>query len=152
MTDNTNSKIIPADTHLLALGLQLETLAAELKIVCAWMDEVGELFHAEVEKFATWPDDQDEWTQWDCKAYHETYCRVEKESEVGRSFARALDAEYALCEGRIYPLCKTIKSFKPITAKGRALKRWSSAIGLGRWPYPDYPAAIQRELIYRACA
>jgi hypothetical protein len=141
-----------ADAHLLALGLQLEGMAAELKTICTWMDEVSELFHAEIEKFATWPDDQDEWNRWDCKAYHETLCRVEKTTEIGRSFVRANDAEYAMCERRIYPLCKRIKSFKPSTAKGRALKRWASAIGLGRWPYPDYPAAAQREQNYYACA
>jgi hypothetical protein len=52
-----------SDGELLLLGSQLEELAGELKTVHMWVEEVADLFHAEIEKFATWPDDQDEWTR-----------------------------------------------------------------------------------------
>ena len=136
-----------ADSALLALGKQLETMAEELRTVRMWVDEVSELFDAEIEKFATWPDDQDEWTRWDAQAYWETRCRIERETEIGRAFDRALEAEQAVYN-RIDPLCDQIKAFASRTPRGRALKRWANAIQLGQWP--DHPAAVQREQAYRS--
>jgi hypothetical protein len=84
------------DRDLLTLGKQLETIAGELRTVRMWVHEVFVLFEAEIEKRATWPDDQDEWTRWDGKQYWETYCRIEMETEIGRAFARAQGAEEAV--------------------------------------------------------
>jgi hypothetical protein len=137
----------PVDDDLLALGKQLETIACELKTVRMWVDEVSDLFHAEVERRATWPYAESEWNRWDAQAYWQTVCRIEKETEIGAAFVRAHNAEDVY--GRVDPLCTNIKSFEASTSKGRLLKRWASAIQLGAWP--DDPAAIQREKSYRSC-
>jgi hypothetical protein len=136
-----------SDGELLLLGKQLEELAGELKVISVWVEEVSDLFHAEIERFATWPDDQDEWTRWDAKAHWETRCRIEKETEIGQAFDRAVNADYELYDRRIDPLCNAIRALRSYTAKGRALKRWASAIQLGWWP--NKPVAIQREQTYR---
>jgi hypothetical protein len=136
-----------ADGELLALGRQLEKISGELKTVRMWVDEVSVLFDAEIEKFATWPDDQDEWTRWDGQAHWETRCRIERETEIGMAFARAVNAEQAVYN-RIDPLCDQIKSVARRSPAGRALKRWASAIQLGEWP--NHPAAVQREQRYRS--
>jgi len=153
MTDFTLSAQIQmpdatVDDDLLALGKQLETIACELKTVRRWVDEVSDLFHAEVQRCATWPYDQDEWNRCDVQAYWQTICRIEKETEIGAAFVRAHNAEDSVY-GRVDPLCKNIKSFAACTSKGRLLKRWASAIQLGAWP--DDPAAIQRERSYHSC-
>jgi hypothetical protein len=52
-----------ADDELLALRPQLEMIAGELTTVRRWLDEVGALYEAEIERSATWPEDQRQW-QW----------------------------------------------------------------------------------------
>jgi hypothetical protein len=82
-----------SDSELLLLGKQLEECMPELKVVRAWVDELLGLYEVEVEKGATWPEDQGEWTKWDARAYLETRRRVETETEIGKAFARTATTE-----------------------------------------------------------
>lgn len=50
------------DSELVALGAELEKITPDLTIARAWVDEISELFEAQIEMHATWPADQDEWT------------------------------------------------------------------------------------------
>jgi hypothetical protein len=52
------------DTELAALGQHLESIAVELKEVQSWLREISDLYHDEIRKSQTWPDDQDEWMPW----------------------------------------------------------------------------------------
>ena len=121
-----------SDSELLLLGKQLEECMPELKAVRGWVDELLGLYEVEVEKRATWPEDQSEWTKWDARAYLETRRRVETETEIGKAFARASNAEQSFYDNRIYPLCDRIKAFGPQTAEGRLVKCWARAVQIGK--------------------
>jgi hypothetical protein len=122
-----------ADDELLAMRPQLEMIAAELTTVRRWLDEVGELYEAEIERSATWPEDQRQWQWWDAQAHCDACRRIEEETELGMSFVRATDAEMALYD-KIDPLCHRIKSIVPRTPEGRSLKRWALQITSGNEP------------------
>jgi hypothetical protein len=126
------------------MGSQLEELAKELKIVITWVDEVTELFNEEVERNATWPADQNVWTQSDARAFWEARCGVQKGTEIGAAFTRASEALDALYR-RIDPLCQKIASLKPRTKKGRELKRWARAIQSGAWPAREPEASADEQ-------
>jgi hypothetical protein len=110
----------------------LESIAVELKEVRAWLSELSGLYNDEIWKLQTWPDDQDEWTRWDAKAYCDAQKRVEETTEIGMAYVRAFDADMALYD-RLDPLCQKIKKSTARSTKERALKRWASAIHLGWW-------------------
>jgi len=122
----------PDDAELLVLGAQLEGMVAELPALCAWVDEVRELLEREIKNLASLPADREEWTQLDFQAYVEVRLRVEVEgkTEIGAAYGRAAEAHEALYQ-RMDPLCIKIRSLRPRTAKGRALKRWAHSIQCG---------------------
>jgi hypothetical protein len=132
------------EVDLLAMGSQLEELAKELKVVITWVEEVAELFNEEVERNATWPADQNMWTLLDARAYWEARCRLEKGTEIGAAFTRAVEAQEALYR-RIDPLCQKIGSLRPRTKQERELKRWARAIETGAWPARELEASADEQ-------
>jgi hypothetical protein len=118
------------DGDLLALGKQFEKMAEELTTVRQWVDEVGELCDAEVERFATWPDDQEKWSVCDAKAYCKTRKHVECETEIGAAFNRAFEYQEA-CYQKLDPLYRQIRSFAAQTPQGHTLQMRVLATILG---------------------
>jgi hypothetical protein len=132
-----------ADNNLLVLGQQLAAISIEMQEMRRWRGEIEELYNDEVEKCETSWHDQDEWTPWDAKAYCDAKQRVEEETEIGRAFVRASNAEEAVYK-RLDVVCKRIKACEPRTAKERALRHWVNAMVLAEWA-----EARQHEEAYR---
>jgi hypothetical protein len=139
----TNSKSTPcrrdengglkeADKELLKLGKQLAQAQPELATMLSWVDEVLELYAAEVRRRGTWPEDTAEWTWRDAAAYYAARECVEHETEIGAAYIRATDALDA-CYTQLDPICSAILSFKARTREGRAVKKIARAIQTGCW-------------------
>jgi hypothetical protein len=121
-----------ADHELLTLGKQLISLQPELASTLRWFDELQELVAAEVLRRGTWPEDTAEWTWRDAATYCAARESVERETEIGQAFGRAMGALES-CYRRIEPICGAILSFKAHTGEGRAIKKTARAIQTGRW-------------------
>jgi hypothetical protein len=59
-----------ADGELFELGEQLARAQPELARILRWVDEVWEMYAAEVRRRGTWPEDTAEWTWRDAAAYY----------------------------------------------------------------------------------
>jgi hypothetical protein len=70
----------------------------------------------------TWPEDTAEWTWRDAAAYCVARECVERETEIGAAYVRAMDALDARYT-RLDPICSRMLSFKARTDKGRAVKK-----------------------------
>jgi hypothetical protein len=81
-----------ADGELLELGEQLARVQPELARMLRWVDEVWEMYAAEVRRRGTWPEDAAEWTWRDAAAYCAARECVERETEIGAGYVRAMDA------------------------------------------------------------
>ena len=57
-----NDWIKDADKELLKLGKQLVKSQPELATMLRWVDEVWELYAAEIRRRGRWPEDMAEWT------------------------------------------------------------------------------------------
>jgi hypothetical protein len=121
---------LPADTTLVAKGEQLEKMVVDLAAAHAWLDEVYEIFEAEVERQGNWPAERRHWTRADAENYLAARSHVERDTEVGATFLRALEAENA-CYDRIDPVCNSIRSMRASTPAGRAIKKRAFAIQSG---------------------
>ena len=121
-----------ADGELLELGEQLARAHPELAKMLLWVDEVWEMYAAEVGRRGTWPEDTAEWTWRDAAAYCAARERVERETEIGAAYVRAMDALDA-CYTRLDPICSRILSFRARTDNGRAVKKMARAIQTGEW-------------------
>jgi hypothetical protein len=119
-----------ADGELLELGKLLARLQPELAEMLRWVDEVWELYAAEVRRRGTWPDDPAEWTWRDAAAYCAARESVDLETEIGAAYVRAMDALDA-CYTRLDPICYKILSLKAHTRKGRAVRKMARAIQTG---------------------
>ena len=97
-----------------------------------WVDEVREIYAAEVGRRGTWPEDTAEWTWRDAAAYCAARECVERETEIGAAYVRATDALDA-CYARPNPICSRILSFKARTRKGRGVRKMARAIQTGEW-------------------
>ena len=121
-----------ADEELLRLGKQLTNAQPELAIMLSWVDEVRELYTAEVRRRGTWPEDTAEWTWRDAAAHYAAREYVERETEIGAAYIRATGALEA-CYSRLDPICSAIRSCKALTREGRAVKKIARAIQAGQW-------------------
>ena len=121
-----------ADGELLELGEQLARLQPELARMLRWVDEVREIYAAEVGRRGAWPEDTAEWTWRDAAAYCAARECVERETEIGAAYVRATDALDA-CYTRLNPICDRILSFKARTRQGRGVKKMARAIQTGEW-------------------
>ena len=99
-----------ADGELLELGERLARAQPELGRILRWVDEVWEMYAAEVRRRGTWPEDTAEWTWHDAAAYCGARECVECETEIGAAYIRAMDALDA-CYARLDPICSRILSF-----------------------------------------
>ena len=122
----------PADGELLELGEQLARAQPELARMLRWVEEVWEMYTAEVRRRGTWPEDTAEWTWRDAAAYCAARECVERETEIGAAYVRAMDALEASYT-RLDPICNRILSFKARTGKGRDVKKMARAIQMGEW-------------------
>jgi hypothetical protein len=73
-----------ADGELLELG--------ELARMLRWVDEVWEMYAAEVPRRGTWPEDRAEWTWRDAAAYCAARECVERETEIGAAYSASASA------------------------------------------------------------
>jgi hypothetical protein len=121
-----------ADCELLELGEQLARAQPDLAKMLRWVDEVWEMYAAEVRSRGTWPEDTAEWTWRDAAAYCAARECVERETEIGAAYVRATDALDA-CYTRLDPICSRILSFRARMDKGRAVKKMARAIQTGEW-------------------
>jgi hypothetical protein len=121
---------VVADGDLIATGERLEKMAADLAAARAWLDEVLEIFEAEVWRQGNWPADQRQWTRADAESYVAARSHVERNTEVGATFVRALETEGA-CYNRIDPLCNSIRAMRAHTPTGRAIKKRAIKIQSG---------------------
>jgi len=121
-----------ADDDLLALGKQLACAQPELASMLRWFDRVQELVAEEVLRRGTWPEDTAEWTWRDAAAYCAARECVERETEIGASYVRAMNALEA-CYMRIDPICMAILALKASTREGRAVMKMARAIRTGHW-------------------
>ena len=86
-----NGEIKDADKELLKLGKQLAK-APELATMLRWVDEVWELYAAEIRRRGRWPEDTAEWTWRDAAEYCAARECVERQTEIGAAYIRATDA------------------------------------------------------------
>jgi hypothetical protein len=129
---NENGSVMEADKDLLKLGKQLAEAQPGLAKMLSWVDEVWELYAAEVRRRGAWPEDTAEWTWRDAATYCFARECVERETEIGDAYIRATDALDA-CYTRLDPICSVILSFKARTRQGRAVRKIARAIQMGRW-------------------
>jgi hypothetical protein len=127
-----NGVVKEADKELLKLGKQLAQAQPQLAKMLSWVDEVWELYAAEVRRRGTWPEYTTEWTWRDAAAYYPARECVERETEIGAAYIRATDALDA-CYTQLDPICSAILSFKAQTREGRAVKKIARAIQTGCW-------------------
>jgi hypothetical protein len=120
------------DGELLEMGERLSSVQPELTRLLHWVDEVWEFYAAEVRRRGAWPEDAAEWTWRDAAAYCAARECVERETEIGAAYVRAMDALEA-CYTRLDPICSTIRSLKAHTRHGRAVKKMARAIQTGEW-------------------
>jgi hypothetical protein len=120
------------DEELLGLGKQLAKGQPELARMLCWVDDLWQLYSAEVQRRGTWPEDPAEWTWRDAANYCAARECVERETEVGAAYVRAMDALDA-CYTRLDPICSTILSLKARTRQGRAVRKTARAIQTGQW-------------------
>ena len=120
------------DDELLELGERLAGVQPKLASMLRWVDEVRDLLAMEVRRRGTWPEDAAEWTWRDAAAYCAVRECVERETEIGAAYIRAMDALEA-CYTRIDPFCNAILSFKASTRQGRAVRKMARAIRTGQW-------------------
>jgi hypothetical protein len=120
------------DEELLQLGDRLASVQPKLASMLRWVDEVRDLMAREVRRHGTWPDDTAEWTWRDAASYCAARECIERETEIGAAYIRAMDALEA-CYSRVDPICTAILSFKPSTREGRAVKKMARAIRMGQW-------------------
>ena len=106
----------PADDALLKLSERLATLVLELSKARDWVFQTAGPFDAAVWQAHRWPED-----------FRETLLRVGCETELGQSYVRACRATEAIYE-QLLPLCRRIRSFRPRTTNGRAMRKWAGAI------------------------
>ena len=132
-----NDGIKDADKELLKLGKQLAKAQPELATMLRWVDEVWELYAAEIRRRGRWPEDTAEWTWRDAAEYCAARECVERETEIGAAYIRATDALDA-CYTQLDPICSAILSFKARTREGRAIKKIARAIQTGRWPCDEH--------------
>ena len=125
-------RIDEADEELLRLGKHLTKAQPELAKMLNWVDEVRELYAAEVRRRGMWPEDTAEWTWRDAAAHYAARECVERETEIGAAYIRATGALEA-CYTRLDPICDTILSCKARTREGRAIKKMARAIQTGQW-------------------
>jgi hypothetical protein len=125
-------RIDETDEDLLRLGKQLTKAQPELAMMLSWVDEVWELYAAEVCRRGTWPEDTAEWTWRDAAAHCAARECVERETEIGAAYIRATGALEA-CYTRLDPICNTILLCKARTREGRAIKKMAHAIQSGQW-------------------
>src|SRR5580693_2515775 len=78
-----------ADGDLLELGEQLARAQPELARIQRWVNEVWEMYAAEVRRRGTWPEDTAEWTWRDAAAYCTARECVERETDIGAAYVRA---------------------------------------------------------------
>jgi hypothetical protein len=116
-----------ADEELLKLGKRLAQAQPELAKMLSWVEELWELYAAEVRRRGTWPEDTAEWTWRDAAAYRATRACIERETEIGAAYVRATDALDA-CYTQLDPICSAILSFRARTREGRAVKKIARAI------------------------
>jgi hypothetical protein len=121
-----------ADNELLKLGKHLAQAQPELAKMLRWVDEVWELYAAEVRRRGTWPEDPAEWTWRDAAAHYAARECVDRETEIGAAYIRATDALDA-CYTQLDPICGAILSLKARTREGRAVKKIARAFQTGRW-------------------
>jgi hypothetical protein len=120
------------DNELLELGERLASVQPRLVGMLRWVDEVRDLLATEVRRRGSWPEDTAEWTWRDAAAYCAARECVERETEIGAAYIRAMDALEAYYT-RVDPICNGILSFKPSTREGRAVKKMARAIRRGQW-------------------
>ena len=120
------------DNELLELGERLASVQPRLVGMLRWVDEVRDLLATEVRRRGSWPEDTAEWTWRDAAAYCAARECVERETEIGAAYIRAMDALEAYYT-RVDPICNAILSFKPSTREGRAVKKMARAIRRGQW-------------------
>jgi hypothetical protein len=121
-----------ADSMLLALGARLALAQPELAGMRRWVDEVRQIYVAEVRRRGVWPEDIAEWTWRDTAAYLAARECVDRETEIGAAYVQAiksLEAYYT----QLDPICNMILSFKACTRKGRTIKKMARAIQKGAW-------------------
>jgi hypothetical protein len=121
------------DDELLELGERLASVQPKLISMLRWVDEVRDLVAMEVRRRGSWPEDTAEWTWRDAAAYCAARECVERETEIGAAYIRAMDALEA-CYARVDPICNAILSFKASTREGRAVRKMARAIRMGQWP------------------
>jgi hypothetical protein len=121
-----------ADDELLELGERLVCAQPELARILRRVDEARELVAAEVRRRGTWPEDTTEWTWRDAAAYCAARECVERETEIGAAYIRAMEALEA-CYTRVDPICSAIRSFRANTREGRAVRKMARAIRTGQW-------------------
>jgi hypothetical protein len=120
------------DSELLELGERLASVQPKLVGILRWVDEVRDLLATEVRRRGSWPEDTAEWTWRDAAAYCAARECVERDTEIGAAYIRAMDALEAYYT-RVDPICNAILSFKPSTREGRAVKKMARAIRMGHW-------------------
>ena len=120
------------DDELLELGERLASVQPKLVSMLRWVDEVRDLVATEVRRRGSWPEDMAEWTWRDAAAYCAARECVERETEIGAAYIRAMDALEA-CYTRVDPICSAILSFKASTREGRAVRKMARAIRMGQW-------------------
>ena len=120
------------DNELLELGERLASVQPDFVGMLRWVDEVRDLLATEVRRRGSWPEDTAEWTWRDAAAYCAARECVERETEIGAAYIRAMDALEAYYT-RVDPICNAILSFKPSTREGRAVKKMARAIRRGQW-------------------
>ena len=120
------------DNELRELGERLASVQPKFISMLRWVDEVRDLVAMEVRRRGSWPEDTAEWTWRDAAAYCAARECVERETEIGAAYIRAMDALEA-CYARVDPICNAILSFKASTREGRAVRKMARAIRMGQW-------------------
>jgi hypothetical protein len=120
------------ESELALFNQSLACAQPELASMLRWFDGVQELVAEDVLRRGTWPEDTAEWTWRDAAAYCAARECVERETEIGAAYVRAMNALEA-CYLRIDPICRAILAFKARTREGRTVKKMARAIRTGQW-------------------
>jgi hypothetical protein len=123
-------------TEPLALSLlaeQFELLNAELDAARDCHGIIEDAYYEELERLATWPEDQEKWSSEDARAFCNARGRIERETDVGKAYVKSCDAIEA-CYRKLDPVCNEIKLVEARTPAEQHLRMLAVAVQLGDDP------------------
>ncbi len=122
------------EPHALSvLAEQFELLKAELDDALNYHGIIEDAYNEEVERSATWPEDQEEWSIEDARAFCDARGRIERETDVGKAYVKSSDALEA-CYRKLDPVCNEIKVVEARTPAEQHLRMLAVTVQLGHDP------------------